>query len=535
MPRPLCSLLSTERSIYVMGSESLRDPRYAVMPPPAKLAGQLLCAALGAFLVVCVWAMPAVGQIERILLIGGNYRLRYNIHNMQDGYFGAPPFEGAEDTQSFLDTRLRLSFDFRPLPLLYVNYKMEIGDITFGANNPPIVDANGFQLFNVGQGSGGEAGSDGVNVETQNAYLNLQIPGVPGLSFRGGIIGWGDQFDWTIMATDFTGLQLTYQRQALWAQFTFLKLVEGSLRTNSDDSNWFALDSRWGFSPQTALTASVYLWDDNDNDNPRTGRDAFQFYAGVKFNTVVFGKARLEISGVYNRGQEYLGQQLDVSLDRSVVRTGLTGSKNQGFMANVHFDYPIGKHWLGLTLQYISGEEGSRTALDGSGKDVNAFLGLFNSQYTGFGLFRYTEGGGLELISLGQMNDSDAGLNNVSVSPFFGGGYNGRIMAVLRSKFYITPRVSLYAALGLDQAARNNANGKAFRGFEASTYVHWDIFPKLWLRAGAAFMLTGNWWENNSDIPLQGFPRPLGSDTLNTGESVNNILQFVVRLQYNFG
>jgi hypothetical protein len=482
---------------------------------------------------VCLLAGPARGQTERLLLIGGNYRLQGTYHNMQDGFFGAPPTEDDSELELFFDTRLRLYFDFRPSRFILINYKMEIGDITFGADDPPIVDSEGRRLENVGEGTGGSPGADGVNLESKNAYLDVQLPWVPGLSFRGGIIGWGDQFDWTILATDFTGFQLTYQRQALWTQFTFLQLAEGSLRSNGDDSQWFALDTRLGLSAHTAITASLYFWDDNDNDNAALSRNAYQLYFGLKLNTILFGKGLLEIYGVYNSGQEFLGQARNVDpLDATNVRTGLTGSDNQGFMANVNFDYPLGKHWLGLTLQYISGEEGSRAALDGSGSDVDAFLGLFNSQYSGFGLFRYTDGGGLELITLGPMNDSTAGLNNVSVSPFFGGGYNGRMLAVVRAKLRATPVLFVHLAAGLDQAAQQNANGDSFRGAEFSTYVHWDIFPKLWLRFGGAFMLAGDWWKDNPDIPLQGFPDPLG---LRGDGSPDNIFQFMMRLQYNFG
>jgi hypothetical protein len=481
---------------------------------------------------VCLLVGPALGQSEQIFLIGGNYRLRANVHNMQDGFFGAPPLEDDGDTQSFFDTRLRLFFDFRPSRFILINYKMEVGDITFGANNPPIVDADGRRLENVGQGTGGAAGADGVNLETKNAYIDVQIPWVPGLSFRGGIIGWGDQFDWTILATDFTGLQVTYQRQALWTQFTFLQFAEGSLRASSDDSYWYALDTRLGLTAQTALTGSVYFWKDDANNNRITGRDAYQVYTGLKFNTVLFQKGLLEISGVYNRGQEFLGQASNTGPESNgIVRHGLTGSDNHGFMANLHFDYPLGKHWIGLTLQYISGEAGSRATLDGSGRDLDAFLGLFNSQYSGFGLSRYAEGGGLSLITSGQLNDSTTGLNNVTVSPFFGGGYNGRLLGVIRSRFYVSPVVFIYATGGVDQAARSNINGDKLRGLEFASYVHWDIIPKLWLRAGGAYMLTGDWWENNPDIPLQGFPNPVG---LQSGK-VDNIFQLVVRLQYNFG
>jgi hypothetical protein len=78
----------------------------------------------------------------------------------------------------------------------------------------------------------------------------------------------------------------------------------------------------------------------------------------------------------------------------SIVRGGLAGSANHGFMANLHFDYPLGKHWVGATVQYISGNVAAVWRLDGSGKDIHAFLSLFNSQYSGFGASRYTEGGG---------------------------------------------------------------------------------------------------------------------------------------------
>jgi len=491
---------------------------------------RLLFGVCSALLMLGSLVPPAAGQSERILLVGGNYRIQTTFNNMQDGFFGAPPVSGANDSEAFMDTRLRLYVDFRPNPFVLINYKMEIGDITFGAANPPISDSEGRRLPNVGRGSGGAPGSDGVNVETKNAYIDIQAPWVPGLSFRGGIIGWGDQFDWTIMATDFTGFQLTYQRQALWTQFTFLRLFEGNIRTTADDSNWFALDTRLGLSSKTALIGSMYFLDDNDNDNPQTGRDAYQLYAGLKLNTVLFDKGLLEISGVYNTGQEFLGQTERVG-PGGIVRRGLAGSTNHGYMANVHFDYPLGKHWVGVTLQYISGERGSRMALDGSGKDIHAFLSLFNSQYSGFGVSRYTEGGGLQLLTLGQMNDSTAGLNNVSVSPFFGGGYNGRLLAVARAKFYATPVLFIYVAGGLDRAARPNGNGDSARGVELSSYLHWDIFPKLWLRVGGAYMLTGNWWKNNSDVKLQGFPDPLG---LRPGNP-DNIFQLTLRLQYNFG
>ena len=98
----------------------------------------------------------------------------------------------------------------------------------------------------------------------------------------------------------------------------------------------------------------------------------------------------------------------------------------------------------------------------------------------------------------------------VSVSPFFGGGYNGRMLAVLRARFELTPVLFAYAALGGDQAAQPNENGDRLRGFELASHLHWDLLPKLWLRMGGAYMIVQDWWVNNSDVALQGFPDPLG-------------------------
>ena len=95
---------------------------------------------------------PASAQVEDLLLVGGNYRLQGNLHNMQDGFFGAPSLSDDDSTQRFIDTRLRLSFDLRPESPLSVHYGLEIGDVTFGARNPPIWDATGHRLENVGSG-----------------------------------------------------------------------------------------------------------------------------------------------------------------------------------------------------------------------------------------------------------------------------------------------------------------------------------------------------------------------------------------------
>ena len=119
------------------------------------------------------------------------------------------------------------------------------------------------------------------------------------------------------------------------------------------------------------------------------------------------------MSGVYNVGQEFLAKR---------------AFRTRQHCPRAWLVRPTMVTWPMCTLTIRSGSiglvpryntfRGTRkpSALDGSGKDIDAFLSLFNSQYSGFGASRYTEGGGLELITLGQMNDSTAPEQRVSLT-----------------------------------------------------------------------------------------------------------------------
>jgi len=74
-----------------------------------------------------------------------------------------------------------------------------------------------------GAGSGGGVGADGINVETKNLFLEFHLPAWPSLRFRGGIFGYGDRFDFNILADDFAGIQLLYEKGDVSAHFAYLK------------------------------------------------------------------------------------------------------------------------------------------------------------------------------------------------------------------------------------------------------------------------------------------------------------------------
>jgi hypothetical protein len=461
----------------------------------------------------------AIFPKEEILLVGGDFRLRSIFSNIAGantdggGESGGFPTEDG-DTKSFLDTRLRLYWDFRPSELLRIHYRMEIGDVRFGGGVEDGSDVSGNLVPVVGPGSGGGVSADGVNVETKNILIEFQIPLIRGLRFRGGIFGYGDRYDFNVLADDFAGLQIAYQRGDVAAHFVYLKFFEGDTRANADDSDWFGIEGELRLSPSTIVASTFYYWADRENRGT-LGFDPFQFWFGGEV-TSRLGLVQLNGFAIYNQGEGFFGR-----------RRG----KNHGFNLSVAGDLRLTVGTVGLQVQYVSGEKGSKRQIeevvtgevqpgDGSkaGEDITAWLSYYNNMY-----------GGPEIISRGPIIDVGDGFNSKwgTGNGFFNGDYNGRFLVIARSAFPIWRALTLHLAGAYDHAAAANVNGDRERGFEIDLWAQWNILPKLWLRFGGAYYITGDWWKNNPDASFTG----RGPGVANP----DNIWQIGTRLQYDFG
>lgn len=475
-----------------------------------------------------VWSQTiSVFPKEDILLVGGDFRLRSVLSNIAGadaeggGESGGFPTEDA-DLKDFFDTRLRLYWDFRPSELLRVHYRLEIGDVRFGGGVEDGSDTSGNLVPPIGPGSGGGVGADGVNVETKNIFLEFQIPPIQGLQFRGGIFGYGDRFGFNILADDFAGFQLLYQRGDLQAHFVYLKFFEGDSRTNADDSDWFGVDAELRITPSTTAAAAVYFWSDQESETVDL-ENPYQLWLGGEVTSRIvspLGPVLVNGYAIYNQGEGFFGR-----------RRG----ENRGWNISLAGDLYYRLGTVGLQVQYISGEEGSKCQLEAastdpdvppcgpdegtrSNADISAWVSYFNNMY-----------GGPEIISRGPIIDVTDGFNSKwgTGNGFFNGDYNGRLLVIARSAFTLLPNLTLHLVGAYDRAAEANVNGDQERGFEVDLWLQVNILPKLWLRFGGAYYFTGDWWENNPDASFDG--RGPGVD------DPDNIWQFGTRLQYDFG
>ena len=466
---------------------------------------------------------------EEILLVGGDFRLRSVFSNIagaesdresDDNAYGGgesggfPSDDG--DTKSFFDTRLRLYWDFRPNEFLRIHYRMEIGDIRFGGGVEDGSDTDGNLVPSFGSGSGGGVGADGVNVETKNMFAEFIVPPIPGLKFRGGIFGYGDRYDFNILADDFAGFQILYQRGDVAAHFVYLKFLEGDTRENADDSDWFGLEGELRLNRTTRVGTSFYFWADQEQEELNLDHP-YQMWMGGEIDTQIMsalGPVLINGYAIYNQGEGFFGR-----------RAGENHGWNFSVSGDLHHRFGI----FGLQVQYITGEEGSKAQIEGEGSksndDISAWLSYYNNMY-----------GGPELISRGPIIDVGDGFNSKwgTGNGFYNGDYNGRLLVIARSAIPIVPKFTLHLIGAYDRAAQANENGDHERGFEFDLWAQWDILPKLWLRFGGGYYLTGKWWENNSDASCNG----LGGDC-SGGNGISsdpdNVWQFGTRLQFDFG
>lgn len=467
------------------------------------------------YLVLWGFVVPAWGQSisvlpkEDVLLVGGDFRLRGVFSNIaaanSQGGGKSGGFPNADgQTNSFLDTRLRLYWDFRPNDLMRIHYRMEIGDIVFGGNTQDGSDTSGNLLPAIGSGSGGGVGADGVNVETKNIFLEFQLPGIPSLSLRGGIFGYGDRFDFNILADDFAGVQLRYNPGDITAHFVYLKFFEGETRTNADDSDWYGLDGQLRLNATTIIGSSFAYWIDKGNRGT-LANDPFQWWLGVEF-TSLWGHVHINSYIIYNHGKGFFGR-----------RSG----KNQGINFSLSGDIQVGLMTLGLQTQYISGEQGSKTEIEGGSKDgktISAWVSYYNNMHQGPAI---TSRG--PIIDVGDGFNSKWGTGN----GFINGDYNGRILLIGRAAYPLWPHLTLHLVGAYDRAAATNINDDSQRGFEFDLWAQWNIKPKLWIRFGGSYYITGDWWKNNTDASPDGLSPGVSNP--------DNLWQIGTRLQYDFG
>ncbi|MBE0501798.1 MAG: hypothetical protein IBX47_10180 [Desulfuromonadales bacterium] len=199
-----------------------------------------LVMALVALAAIVAVATPALAEFK----VNGYYRLQATGQSLTP----------AENTESFIDNRLRLMATNTLNDNISVVYFAEI-DTPWGEQSKSSI------------GNGGQVGTDGVNVETKNAYVHFKLPDTS-WSVRTGLLGWGtgNPFESLVVHDDMAGINVVGDMGPIKTNFVYSKFNEG-VRDAWDDIDFYGLNLGIKASDTVGLTGFLGYLDNNAADN----------------------------------------------------------------------------------------------------------------------------------------------------------------------------------------------------------------------------------------------------------------------------
>lgn len=184
-------------------------------------------------------------------------------------------------SEQFIDQRLRMKADWSINDNVRLVYFAEV-DTTWGENNKAALGAGGQSYNNSG-------GSDGVNVETKQAYLDLKAGDTSAMI---GIIGAADAFQSIVFNDDMAGAVVKHKINNTTLTLGYSKWDEddqdtgtanAGVRGYDDDMDFYIADVTQKFSDTFTAGAAVYYLDDKRDDLEGTEVFFYGLRADAKF------------------------------------------------------------------------------------------------------------------------------------------------------------------------------------------------------------------------------------------------------------
>ncbi len=315
----------------------------------------------------------------------GAYRVRFqfddNLPCMSEQVIAGVP---TDCTGHEFQTRFRPRFDVETDGGVKGVLRLEIGDVRFGG------------AAGVGKGAGGDAGADGVNVETKWAYIDFPVPATP-LRLRAGI----QPFFLSkalFLDDDGSGLSLYGKLGEINANAWWFRANQGTSAATTVDANGAHARDIYGldltFSPMKDLSLNGYFVYDHDMETPVGGEPATGFWIGVGGAGKV-QNIRWDLDFVYGTKEitattDQKGWGVDGGVGMALAGTPLDLELRGWYFTGQ--DSPTGDNDAFPVLYPGSGGHEPGTQVWGGGGDIDIDALADNPQNTwGFGLIaRYT-------------------------------------------------------------------------------------------------------------------------------------------------
>lgn len=310
-----------------------------------------------AALVAVAMAAPAFADSQ----ISGYFRNQFIADNI--GQIG----NETARTQSQIDQRLRVRYQNNLNEYVHFVYYAEVDTLWGQASKGAI-------------GGGGQAGADGVNVETKNVYLDFKIPNSI-FSFRTGIQGVGDRWENALIGDDWAGVQANIQFIPMFnSTVGYFKAYENNT-TLWDDVDLYFLQNNLKVSDNIKVGLDFYYLDSNNLDLDDAGA-ATGLFGNIINNAGA--NTTPALADIYWVGANAGAKVGPVALDGFLVynfgtieaeAAGIPDIDIAAFMASARAKMDIGPAKTGLRLTYYSSDD------DDLDDEINTFVGNIGGVY----------------------------------------------------------------------------------------------------------------------------------------------------------
>lgn len=392
-------------------------------------------------------ATPAMALENQI---SGSFTSFYDISNYSA--VGGTPVHDAK-TENYFVQRVRLGYTAKASEDVKLVTKFELDYNWYGNNS-----------YETSRGGGAALGADGINLETKNLYLDLNV--VKGLNAKIGMQAYNDAFKGVIFDADMAGLLLSHEYSNASVTAGLFRFADKTAAWTSEMStigkytqDMFSLDGKYNFSKALKVGAAYYYFSDN---------------------RIPADEAKVHTLGVNAEGE--LGHLTLSGFALSQFGDRDSATKAKGYVYN-----------LGAKMPLAGGTARTEFLYAGGGK---------NSLYIPASDNGGTEGGGFydnEMIILSR--DKNATTIDNAIVYDINNGDQGVIFGSVGFDYPLTPKLSGSVNAGFAAVAKSKGpNNSDFLGTELNVETNYKLMPAVTIGARAGYVFLGGYFKDTPTL-----------------------------------
>lgn len=425
-------------------------------------------------------ALTAVGATSAMAFehqFSGAYTLQYDVSNFNNGeVYIKGRIEDDPRTANLFEQRVRLGYTAKANDIIKLVTKFEL-DYSYWGNS---------SYDNGNRNGGGALGSDTINLETKNLYLDVNVDSIK-TNIKAGMQGFDDAYKGIFVGADTAGILLTHSYSQATASAGFFRFDDDK-GFGTDTRDFFMVDGKYELSKNSKIGASYY-YVNSDNvtnqiyqadiattDGTQYVEDLYVHMLGVNAETTI-GALTLDGFFAYQFGK-----------DRA------TDDSRDAFAVNAGAKYRIGKNALRAEFLYVSGDK------DNTNKHSFYAPTTYGGGESGF----YNN----EMVLLGR--DKYAMTNDAAIV-YDANNYNqGMVFGSIGYDHSFTDKLAGSLNAGFAAVAEDNDNPYAYDagqhdsdylGTEFNAELNYKVLENLTLTTRGAYVVLGDYFQSDRENP----------------------------------